>query len=422
MGKRPRLLLSLCMFAAIALAMASTMEIGAQQDPCADPRFRAALQQAQQQFAQVLQYYYSMPPEARAYTDAAVRDAFRSTGYPVSSVPDLQRLIDVCRNWKPPVERPQQPEVPPIVKTSPPPPEEVRRRPTQEDQRGPTPAEEWRGFLDSARESLTRLVAGLVPKGAKRPGPLASAVASDGVVVGSGEMKLGWVLYGRTDMSDEEARAEYRARVQARKAALELASKDAADRLRATESRSEKFEESVAKKNPGGMADILREELGEAKGQHNRELEKLGAALGGLVPGPLGEAVHAGSATSELARFAATAGQKLAAGERLTREDWDLAANGFASYVSVTGALAGSPVVLPIGVAQAGFSLMNVYASQRWVNALEKGIEQTGRPLEENRRLLQHQIEVERAKKQYFDQQIERLNQEGRYLGDLVRP
>jgi len=273
--------------------------------------------------------------------------------------------------------------------------------------------------LTAAAKSLRHALA-LTPPRKPGQGPL-SAADADGVEIGGGQIKLGWVLYGRTDLTDEEAQQLYRQSVKARTDTLTAEAKGCDAKMETVRQKSQKFEEAVAANNRQGAKDILAADLDEAREQHARNLRELGIATAGLIPGGTGEAVHGVSGTAELAEFAAVAGQKTATGTGLSSEDWGLAANGFASYVSVAGKIAGTEVGLPIGVAQTGFALMNAYASQRWVRALENGIEQRDQTIQDNRRLLQYQMDLEAARKASAQRQIEGLNAEGHYL-DLVRP
>ena len=87
--KRWRALLVVALVAAVSLLLAPATPVRAD-DPCQDPQVRAAMRQAQQAYAQLLQAYASMPPEVRAQADAAVRQA---TGY---TIPQLQQLILRC--------------------------------------------------------------------------------------------------------------------------------------------------------------------------------------------------------------------------------------------------------------------------------------------------------------------------------------
>jgi len=417
MRRLPGVLIAVCT-ALIVAGSNPAFPARAQDDPCSDPRFRAELQQAQQQFAQAIRQYYSLPPDGQRMLDSAVREAFRGSGYNVSSLPELQRYMAMCSNSAPQ----RAPAPPPAPRTAP----TAAPRPAAQPLAPASPPQHevsgWVGVVQSltaAAKSLRHALA-LTPPRKLGQGPL-SAADADGVKIGSGQIKLGWVLYGRTDLTDEEAQHLYRQSVKARTDVLSAEAKDCDAKMETVRRKSQKFEEAVGANNRQGAKDILAADLDEAREQHARNLRELGIATGSLIPGGTGEAMHGVSGTAELAEFAAVAGQKTATGTKLSSEDWSLAANGFASYVSLAGKISGSEVGLPIGVAQTGFALMNAYASQRWVRTLENGIEQRDQTIQDNRRLLQYQMDLEAARKASAQRQIEWLNAEGHYL-DLVRP
>lgn len=431
----------------LVISGSSAMAASAQSDPCSDPKFRADLQQAQRQFAQVIQQYYSLPPEGRAVIDSGVRQAFRGSGYSVSSIPELQRYINQCNKSSPPLGNNSNASATAPVRTNQGPAAKANSGSPVTDSAPASGSPSFQDKLASIAAYLKQLLGklastatsmkppvdnlasgaasvkralGLTPPRTAGQGPL-SAAESDGVPIGSGKIKLGWVLYGRTDLSDEEAQARYDASVKVRTDALEAEARDSKARLESLQRKSEKFEEAVAAKNPQKTVEVLSSELAEAKEQHARNLRDLGLATAGLIPGRAVEAMSGLSGAAELTRFAARAGEAVAKGDRLTSDDWALAANGLAGNVSAAGAVVGREIGLPIGVAQAGFALMNVYGSHLWVRSVENSIDQTTRPLEENRRLLRHQMELEAARQQSIQRQIEGLKQEGRYL-DFVRP
>lgn len=358
--------------------------------------------------------------------DDTIRQATRGSGYQINSVPELQRMIAMCRNWSPrtPTASPRAPTATPAPRPRSPTATPSTARTSGLPDLGPVggkPTGPRIPNLTDWASSLLRRLSGAPQADSERRGPVASTVQSDGVDIGSGQIKLGWVLYGRTDMTEEQAKAEYRARADARAATLDRAVKEAQEREAAAQRRLDKFEEAVRAKNPSGLADKLREERAEAQSEHAREVGKLVAATAGLAPGVIGEGAHAASGTAELSKFAASAGEKVASGRPFAQEDWDHAGNGFASYVSVAGSLAGAEIGLPIAAAQAGLQLMTVRASEARLSALENALQQTTRPVEENRRLFQARVEEEAAKRRALEQQAARLREDGRYL-DLVRP
>ncbi len=432
---------------ALVISGNSWMPASAQSDPCSDAEFRADLQRAQRQFAQVVEQYYSLPPEGKAFIDSGVRQSLRGSGYSVSSIPELQRYISQCGRSSSSPDTGGSANAPAPLRTNQ---GSAGKASSGSPAPGSAPSSGISSFQDrpssiaaylkqvlsnlasmaaSMKSPLDNLASGaasvkralgLTPPRTAGKGPLAAA-ESDGVPIGSGKIKLGWVLYGRTDLSDEEAQARYDASVRARTDALEAEASDSKARLESLRRKSEKFEEAVAAGSSQNALEVLSSELAEAREQHTRNLRDVGLATAGLIPGRAVEVASGLSGAAELTRFAARAGEAVAKSERLTSDDWALAANGLAGNVSAAGAVVGSRIGLPIGVSQAGFALMNAYGTHLWVQSLENGIDQTTRPLEENRRLLRHQVEMETARQQSIQRQIEGLKQEGRYL-DLVRP
>ena len=271
---------------------------------------------------------------------------------------------------------------------------------------------------------------------AVQQGPLASAIATEGVDVGSGQLKPGWVLYGQTDMSDERAKKIYEEKVKQRIAVLEAASKECAKRLAAAKRHSMNFEEAVKAQNPSLLVSSLQSDMDKAKGQRARALGALFGSAAGFatapdpskIPYPLLaerlEKLRAGATTALDIKGATESVADLAAfitilkdkrGD-LSQEDWETGGNGLAGCVSSVGGLVGSSVGTPIAVAQVILGGTEWMLAHRLVGALEKSIQQTTVPLEENRARLRYQIQKEQLTCENLDRQLAILKEEGRYL------
>ena len=413
------------LLATVALLASPAPQLRAD-DPCADPQVRAAMEQAQQAYAQALQAYSSLPPEARAQLDAAVRQA---TGY---TIPQLRQLIIDCRNWRP--GQPVQPTSPPRVQPTSPP----RVQPTALP--GLADPGEWLESLvkqlrppDLAdlRERLESLVKQLrspatptglsAPTSTPRPpstrtSPLASALAGDGAVyIGSGQLKLGWQLFGRTDMSEEEAAKEYGNRLKAREDALKAQLAEANKGLAQADNRIEKYKEVLASKNDERLAEIRKKDLGEAQEESEKEWGKLALHLGGALGEPIGSGAHAASAVLDFGKFQ----EKLASGERLTWQEYESLATAMASGGAIL--THGTPVGIGLTAGLIVNSGMKAGAAQWCVYTLEKGIQDIYGPREANFRRLEDLRNLEKARKEQLEERLRELAQEGRYL-DFWRP
>lgn len=413
-----------------------------------DPKqeFLEAARQVQQQLEQLLQVYNSATPEQRAQMDAAVAQGMQqalqqvywsapadtraewdnqtrqATGYTIpqlfqsaTTIPGLANAVNALLGAL------GAPVPVPVPTPSP--------TPTPVPTPSPTPP----------NPEITR------------QGPLSSA-AADGVYIGSGQLKLGWVLFGRTDLSEEDAQALYEQKTQTRKDSLQAALNDADKQLAASKRRLEAFQSSAATKNTQGIRKTLEEDLVDAKRDRLNALKSLGLPLLGLgsAGGEQGakewlesgaryptlardlERLAKGAGTAldiysvgeggtKLAQFTEIAGQKTASGESLSRQDLNLGAEGMVSYVTGTAGLIGSKIGLPVAAAEALLGGIELGLAQRQVNILENAIGQQSTVLNENLNRFQNEVNIAAERKAYLEQQLNGLNQEGHYL-DTWRP
>lgn len=98
---------------------------------------------------------------------------------------------------------------------------------------------------------------------------------------GTKELKLGWVLFGRTDLTDEEAQAIYDERVKKRVTALDADMAAATQRLEKAKQRLKLFEEAGEKTGLQRIVNALKDDLKEAKNERAEAMKNLGSLFAG---------------------------------------------------------------------------------------------------------------------------------------------
>ena|GEM_PF-5685184 len=261
----------------------------------------------------------------------------------------------------------------------------------------------------------------------------------------TGQPKLGWVLYGRTDMSDEEAKAEYTKRAQGQLKELELAGAAAGDRLASYQNQYDKFKEAVDKQNLQGITQALQSDLDEAKKDRLNAMIGFGLPVAGLATSKELEAVYptwakglekiregaepivdlssSGVGGWQLGQFANDAKEKIDKGQHLDSGDWrkfaeaivGLATTFAAKPATVLGV--SNPIGMTANVTGAILGGVELALTERRVRIVENSLQQSTIPVEQNRRLLLNRIEMEKARKEAFDRQKALLTEnKNRYL------
>lgn len=231
----------------------------------------------------------------------------------------------------------------------------------------------------------------LSPTPIPKPTPTLGDVVDDG----SGKIKLGWVLYGRTDLSDEAAQAIYDGKVKERIKALDSANAASQSRLATLENKLRKFEEAGKAQDLGKLTQSLRDDLDEAKKERVKALKEFGSFCAKEIAGQMSSGLEkilqlegVGTGAYDM--------QTLTMKEQRSREDWEKAGKGLVSII--TAASRGYKLVGPVG-AFAGLAAGAIYlhlADER-VKVLENSIAQATVKVEENRDRFQHQIDIEKA-------------------------
>lgn len=369
---------------ALVLALLSLVAVpprpAAAQYDCSDPAVRSALAYARQTWAQVIAQYRALPAAERQYLDQQMR---RSTGY---TVPQLGQLITECGGTRTAAPTPRRITAPPTPRSAGP---AVAATPA------PTPRVFASGqypFRSPATVRTLSPAAYLAPATRRpdpaiaraRPGPLSRlplpAAPEDGVPIGSGALKLGWQLYGRTDLDDRAAAELYRSRADARIADLHVQRADAEAERTAWAERRELFDSARAAQNVDRVLDSLREDHAYFTEVRRDQTTAAALAMTGLGPlGLAGDLVGGVSFGHDSAAFAATLGRKAGTAERWTRDDLEAAASLAAGGVGVGATLVGSGVGVGISFGQASISLAQAAYADYALRQIDLQIQ---RPLE----------------------------------------
>ncbi|MBI3521574.1 MAG: hypothetical protein HY071_00575 [Chloroflexi bacterium] len=324
-------------FISVVLAIASAPSLAAQVD-CSDPQVRSAIQTAQNAWAQTIAQYRQLPPAYQQQLDQQVRQA---TGY---TLPQLAQLIVDCGGARPSTPRP-------TARPATAPPAGVTARPPTAPP-APTPRPTLRVFLPSQYQFRLQpfVLRTLSPSRYLRPptprpepaiqrargGPLADVtlppVPAGRVPVGSGELKLCWQLFSRTDCTDQQAVDAYRQRAEPIIDRLK-AQQQATDVERAQyERRGQLFEDAVKSQSIARLTSDLRDDHAYFMKERNDAATDVVASLLGAAPSqPLNDVSAASMYLRDAPKFAATLGRKVASGERWSAGDVEDAANLAAS-------------------------------------------------------------------------------------------
>lgn len=225
--------------------------------------------------------------------------------------------------------------------------------------------------------------------------PTKTTYNGDAIDIGSGQLKLGWVLYGRTDLSEEAAQAIYDGKVKERQAALDKTLAAQNEKLQKDKLKLEMFEKGLKDKNLQSINSALQSDLTEAKAERTQAASELGKLF-------LKEALSKSSTSLEKVFTLNDVGtgaydmQSLTMKTERTRSDWEAAGKGLAGILTAVAGEAGYKAVGPWAT---GTELLAdciyLHLADARVNGLENSINQTNTMLENNRDRLQQQIQMD---------------------------
>lgn len=373
----------------------------------------AQIQPLRQQLAELLATYQSSEPEVRAATDRtlstyyvpalqkmynslppscrdAVDDQIRQkTGYTFlqliqmsSTVPGLVRSVNLLADAISGLatgRKPAQTTKPPATTTKP----EQTTKTTTPAAPG-TPKE-------SAKPAPTSPPSGIV--GFERPSQGGAVDLSSSQDL---KLKLGWVLYGRTDLTDEEAQAIYDAKVKKQVRSLDATLAAATKRLETAERRLKLFEEAGEKTGVQRIINALKDDLKEARNERAEAVKNLGSFFLKEAAGRVSESLE-----NVLDLTAVGTGaydmQTLVLKSNRTREDWEKAGNGLVGILTAVSKQAGLKVVGPVaGVAELAADAIYLHLADTRVRVLEDSLAQANVQTEQYRNRLLQQIQMER--------------------------
>lgn len=235
-----------------------------------------------------------------------------------------------------------------------------------------------------------------------------SAPPESGIYIGSGKIKLGWVLYGRTDLSEEEAQAIYDGKVNERKATLDksLATETA---LRDKHKRQlEAFEKAVKDKNQQALIDSMKSDLTEAKTERTQAATELGTFFLKQFASKV-DALEKSMALADVGQGAYDM-QSLTMKTERTREDWEKAGKGLAGVLGAVATVGGYTAVGPVaGSAELMADAIYLHLTDRRVGILENSINQTATTTENARNRYQQQIDADNARIAALQQEMSTL-------------
>lgn len=210
------------------------------------------------------------------------------------------------------------------------------------------------------------------------------------------KLKLGWVLYGRTDLTDEEAQAIYDAKVKKQVRSLDATLAAATKRLETAERRLKLFEEAGEKAGVQRISNALKDDLKEARNERAEAMKNLGSFFLKEAAGQVSQNLE-----NVLDLTAVGTGaydmQTLVLKSNRTREDWEKAGNGLVGILTAVSKQAGLKVVGPVaGVAELAADAIYLHLADTRVRVLEDSLAQANVQTEQYRNRLLQQIQMER--------------------------
>ncbi|MDI6893656.1 MAG: hypothetical protein QME70_03410 [Bacillota bacterium] len=210
------------------------------------------------------------------------------------------------------------------------------------------------------------------------------------------KLKLGWVLYGRTDLTDEEAQAIYDAKVKKQVRSLDATLGAATKRLETAERRLKLFEEAGEKTGVQRIINALKDDLKEARNERAEAVKNLGSFFLKEAAGRVSESLEnvldltaVGTGAHDM--------QALVLKSKRTQEDWEKAGNGLVGVLTAASKQAGLKVVGPVaGVAELAADAIYLHLADSRVRVLEDSLAQANVQTEQYRNRLLQQIQMER--------------------------
>lgn len=217
------------------------------------------------------------------------------------------------------------------------------------------------------------------------------------------------MLYGRTDLTDEEAQAIYDRKIDARKQELDASLVVATEGLEKAKRQLEMYEKIIEENDQQKIISTLKEDLAEAKKESEKANEELGILLAKELAKGLGPNIKG---AIELWDYGA--GIKdilmLVGKTERTPKDWENAGKGLVSVLKAASAVAGLKLVEPVGsVAELAAGVIYLHLADERVTVLESSISQTTVSLENNRRRLQYEIARKKATSESVQRDIMQL-------------
>lgn len=230
----------------------------------------------------------------------------------------------------------------------------------------------------------------------KTPSPTPKNPTPDGAIdIGSGQLKLGWVLYGRTDLSEQAAQAIYDGRVKERKAALDKSIAAETERLNKDKLKLAMFEKSLKDKNAQGITSALNSDLADATKERTQAATDLGTFFLKEFTSKASTTFEKAFALNDVATGAYDM-QSLTMKTERTQSDWEKAGKGLAGILTAVAGEAGYKVVGPVASsAELLADCIYLHLADARVRGLENSIVQTNTTLQNNTDRLQQQIRMD---------------------------
>jgi hypothetical protein len=212
------------------------------------------------------------------------------------------------------------------------------------------------------------------------------------VYLGSGQLKLGWVLYGRTDLSDEEAQAIYDGKADVRGQEVDASIVVATEGLEKAKRQLEMYEKITEENDQQKIISALKEDLAEAKNETEEANKELGILLAkelakGLEPhieGAIGLWDN-GAAIKDILVLVGKTDRKW--------EDWGNAAAGLVTLYATVSDAAGFKLPGQVqSICEISAGSIFLYLSDKRADALANSITQAGSSREDNLKRLEGQV------------------------------
>lgn len=236
------------------------------------------------------------------------------------------------------------------------------------------------------------------PSGAASSGPLAQRGTAGPEGGTELRLKLGWVLFSRTDLTDEQAQALYEQKVKKRMAELDEDLAAAKKRRDSAERKLKLVDEAGEKTGAEKVRKALQEDLQEAKKERSQALKDLGALFLKEAAGKASEKVESFLDLKDVGTGAYHI-EALTLKSNRTREDWEKAGEGLVGILAATSKQAGLKVVGPVAtVAELAADAIYLQLADRRVKLLENSLAQNNAHEYRSRLLQQVRMESDKVK------------------------